>query len=141
MQTQKTEPVTHSELKPAAPEPAAPEPAASATPTSEDEVSASSASAGDAQLKPTFYLDEKRNVEFHSLAAPRPADAKAVFYLFHGCNHEGSHWFFLPEETKIIRALHAKNIHVVAVTTPLYGSHNWCWPPDQMGHDVRKVGD
>ena len=43
-----------------------------------------------------------------------------MFYLFHGCNHEGSHWFFLPEEVQIVKTLlYEKNVHVVAVTTPL----------------------
>lgn len=36
--------------------------------------------------------------------------------------------------------LYEKNVHVVAVTTPLKDQSSWCWPGLEMPASVQQVG-
>ena len=64
---------------------------------------------------------------------------KGVVILLHGCTHDGSDWFTLPEERRIVRLLLASGYSALAFTSVDRGSGCWDsrWSADNV--DVQRV--
>ena len=78
----------------------------------------------------------------HDTDHPSTADSeteKGLVILLHGCTHDGSHWFTLPEERRIVRLLLASGYSALAFTSVDRDSGCWDnhWSPDNM--DVQRV--
>jgi hypothetical protein len=78
------------------------------------------------------------SVDVHWQAPERGTEIKGVLYVFHGCNHDGEDWFYLPEDMIVTYTALQAGLAVVAISSedrevlPLYISNDCLF----LSHDV-----
>ncbi|KAL0486727.1 1 TM domain-containing transmembrane protein [Acrasis kona] len=62
---------------------------------------------------------------------------KGLVILLHGCSHDGTHWFSLPEERRIVRVLLHHGLSVIAFTSQ--DTNSGCWDGSSIGQSNRDI--
>ena len=55
------------------------------------------------------------------------SNPSGILFLFHGCSHDGEHWFDLPEEVSIIKEAISRNLIPVAFSSQNRNQESKCW--------------